>query len=208
VPIGWTSTHLHGGHTRPDADGWPDNMTESGREQLCGYDNSADNTDVGLAKVGAFLWYHDHAMNGTRHHVSSGLAGGYLVRDQREHLLGLPVEASDGEIPLLLADRNLDVDQHAPHGGQPELLFHETAAAHLNPGFRRLVHSAVTPDGVRFVRFPARTGDRRGPRAPGPPAGRQVVLPRPSGSYRVSGPVRTSALRSARSPPTAPRARA
>ncbi|HET9655487.1 MAG TPA: multicopper oxidase domain-containing protein [Kineosporiaceae bacterium] len=120
VPIGWTSTHLHGGHTRPDADGWPDNLTATSREQLCGYDNTFDNADLGLDKVGAFLWYHDHAMNGTRHHVFSGLAGGYLLRDRREDLLGLPTMASDGEIPLLLADRNLDAT-----GGRVRLL-HKT----------------------------------------------------------------------------------
>lgn len=108
VPIGWTSVHLHGAHSRADSDGWPDNMAPAGGEQLDVFDNSYDNTDLGLGKVGAHLWYHDHAMNGTRHHVFAGLAGGYLLRDPREAQLGLPTCVEDGEIHLLLQDRNLD----------------------------------------------------------------------------------------------------
>lgn len=108
APIGWTSVHLHGGHSRSDSDGWPDNMAPAGGEQLDAFDNTYDNTDLGLGKVGAHLWYHDHAMNGTRFHVFAGLAGGYLLRDPREAELGLPTCAEDGEIHLLLQDRNLD----------------------------------------------------------------------------------------------------
>ncbi|MBO0819803.1 MAG: multicopper oxidase domain-containing protein [Nocardiopsaceae bacterium] len=109
VPVGWTTIHLHGAHAPSDADGWPDNMAATGSEQVSGYPNSYDNTDLGLAKAGEFLWYHDHAMNGTRYHNYSGLAGPYLVRDPRERELGLPVSRDDGEIVLMLADRNLDL---------------------------------------------------------------------------------------------------
>ena len=114
TPVGWTSVHLHGGHSQPDSDGWPDNMVPTGGTQLAGYGNTYDNAELGLAKVGAFLWYHDHAMNGTRYHVFAGLAGGYLVRDPREADLGLPTSADDGEIVLILQDRNLDVVDGTP----------------------------------------------------------------------------------------------
>ncbi|MGH3794155.1 MAG: multicopper oxidase family protein [Pseudonocardiaceae bacterium] len=107
APIGWTSVHLHGAHSHADADGWPDNMTAAGGQQVSGYDNTADNLDLGLAKVGAFLWYHDHAMNGTRYHVYAGLAGGYFVRDPAEAALGLPTSTEQGEVLLVLQDRNL-----------------------------------------------------------------------------------------------------
>jgi o-aminophenol oxidase len=110
APIGWTTIHLHGAHSPSDADGWPDNMTATGSDQVSGYPNSYDNLDLGLGKVGEFLWYHDHAMNGTRYHAYSGLVGrGYLVRDPRERELGLPTTAADGEIVVVLQDRNLDV---------------------------------------------------------------------------------------------------
>ena len=111
VPVGWTSTHLHGAHSHPDADGFPDNMIADGNTQTSAYDNTYDNTDLnagnGLGKVGAHLWYHDHAMNGTRFHVQAGLFGGYIVRDNREEQLGLPICRDTGELHLMLADRNV-----------------------------------------------------------------------------------------------------
>ncbi|MDB5068486.1 MAG: phsA, partial [Chloroflexi bacterium] len=109
VPVGWTTVHLHGAHSPSDADGWPDDMTATGDDQLAGYPNDYDNLDLRLDKVGEFLWYHDHAMNGTRYHNYSGLAGAYLVRDPRERTLGLPTTADDGEVVLTLQDRNLAV---------------------------------------------------------------------------------------------------
>lgn len=109
APIGWITTHLHGAHSRSDADGWPDNMAPTGGEQVCVYDNTYDNVDLGLNKVGSLLWYHDHAMNGTRFHVFAGLAGAYLLRDPREHHLDLPTSAKSGELALVIQDRNVDV---------------------------------------------------------------------------------------------------
>ena len=82
-------------------------MVPAGGEQTDVYDNTYDNTDLGLEKVGAHLWYHDHAMNGTRYHVFAGLAGGYLVRDPLERELGLPTCVDEGEVHLLLQDRNV-----------------------------------------------------------------------------------------------------
>ncbi len=109
APIGWTTVHLHGAHSPSDADGWPDNMAATGSDQLSAYPNSYDNLDLGLGKIGEFLWYHDHAMNGTRYHNYSGLSGAYLVRDPRERELGLPTSTADGEVVAVLQDRNLDV---------------------------------------------------------------------------------------------------
>ncbi len=113
APVGFLVTHLHGGHTIPDSDGWPDHMSAADGRQLTRYDNTADNADLGLDKVGALLWYHDHAMGATGLHVYAGLAGAYIVRDERERALGLPVGPEDGEAVLMIADRNLtepDVD--------------------------------------------------------------------------------------------------
>ncbi|WP_458318218.1 multicopper oxidase family protein [Mycolicibacterium brisbanense] len=108
APLGWTSTHLHGGHSASDADGWPENMIPAGGQQVSFYANTYDNVDIALGKVGALLWYHDHAMNGTRYHVYSGLAGGYILRDQAERDLGLPTTPEEGEIVAIIQDRNID----------------------------------------------------------------------------------------------------
>jgi hypothetical protein len=50
--------------------------------QISGYDNTADNLDPGLRRVRAFLWFHGHAMNGSRYHVYAGLAGSYFMCDR------------------------------------------------------------------------------------------------------------------------------
>jgi spore coat protein A len=76
APVGWTTVHLHGAHSTSDSDGFPDNMTRSGGTQLTLFENTYDNMDLDLGKVGEFLWYHDHAMNGTRYHVYAGLTPG------------------------------------------------------------------------------------------------------------------------------------
>jgi spore coat protein A len=78
-----TVTHLHGGHTEPDSDGFPDawftyNFTDRGPafvKRTYRYDNT---------QQAATLWYHDHALGFTRTNVYSGLAGFYLLRDNNE----------------------------------------------------------------------------------------------------------------------------
>nr|AXL05883.1 copper oxidase [uncultured bacterium] len=95
----WTVVHLHGALTGAGNDGWAHNGTLPGDAQLTEYPNR---------QPAATLWYHDHAMAVTRFNVYAGLAGMYLVRDDEEDALGLP--SGDHEIPLVLADRNLDTD--------------------------------------------------------------------------------------------------
>ena len=57
----------------------------------------------------ALLWYHDHVMGVTKLDVYAGLAGLWIVRDERERELGLP-EGPPFEVPLLIQDRNFDLD--------------------------------------------------------------------------------------------------
>ena len=61
-------------------------------------------------------------MGVTRFSVYAGLAGLWIVRDDRERDLGLP-EGPPYELPLLLADRNFDT---APRGGLTGDLLHKT----------------------------------------------------------------------------------
>ncbi|WP_079170332.1 O-aminophenol oxidase PhsA [Mangrovactinospora gilvigrisea] len=95
----WTVTHLHGAVTNAGNDGWAENAVVRGDAQLSEYPNRHRATG---------LWYHDHAMSITRFNVYAGLVGQYLIRDDEEDALGLPSGAH--EIPLTLADRNLDTD--------------------------------------------------------------------------------------------------
>ncbi|MCE3031398.1 O-aminophenol oxidase PhsA [Streptomyces sp. CMSTAAHL-2] len=108
----WAVTHLHGAQTGGGNDGWADNAVGSGDAQLSEYPNDHQATQ---------WWYHDHAMNITRWNVMSGLYGTYLVRDDEEDALHLP--SGKREIPLLLADRNLDTDEDGRLNGR---LLHKT----------------------------------------------------------------------------------
>ncbi len=92
-------THLHGGRTQADYDGWPDNTLLPGQETRYIYHNDQAST---------LLWYHDHSMHITRLNVYAGLAGAWLIRDDEEDALNLP--HGEYELPLIIQDRNLDVD--------------------------------------------------------------------------------------------------
>ncbi|MHC3469689.1 O-aminophenol oxidase PhsA [Streptomyces sp. 7R007] len=108
----WTVTHLHGAQTGGGNDGWADNAVGFGDAQLSEYPNDHQAVQ---------WWYHDHAMNITRWNVHTGLYGTYLVRDAEEDALGLP--CGEREIPLLIADRNLDTDEDGRLNGR---LLHKT----------------------------------------------------------------------------------
>jgi FtsP/CotA-like multicopper oxidase with cupredoxin domain len=95
----WTVVHLHGARTNAGNDGWAHNAGLKGTSQLAEYQNRQQAMP---------LWYHDHAMAITRFNVHTGLAGLYLIRDDEEDALDLP--GGDREIPLIIADRNLDTD--------------------------------------------------------------------------------------------------
>ncbi|MDG4860287.1 multicopper oxidase domain-containing protein [Streptomyces sp. T-3] len=103
----WSVTHLHGAQTGGGNDGWADNAVGYGDAQLSEYPNDHQAVQ---------WWYHDHAMNITRWNVHTGLYGTYLVRDEEEDALHLP--RGEREIPLLIADRNLDTDEDGSLNGR------------------------------------------------------------------------------------------
>ncbi|GAA3526228.1 multicopper oxidase domain-containing protein [Amycolatopsis ultiminotia] len=95
----WNVVHLHGALANGGNDGWAHNGISPGDAQLTEYPNR---------QAATALWYHDHAMAVTRFNVHAGLAGLYLLRDEEEDRLHLP--GGEQEIPLIIADRNLDTD--------------------------------------------------------------------------------------------------
>jgi FtsP/CotA-like multicopper oxidase with cupredoxin domain len=78
---GFSVVHLHGGMTQADSDGWAENLVAPGQQTLDRYEND---------QRAAMLWYHDHVMGVTRFSVYAGLAGLWIVRDDRERELELP----------------------------------------------------------------------------------------------------------------------
>jgi FtsP/CotA-like multicopper oxidase with cupredoxin domain len=107
-----TSIHLHGSHGTAHSDGFPDFYVLAGESRDYFYPNIAPKvTDPGtrIAPVrgGEFdstwipttMWYHDHTMDITGFNVSRGLAGFYLVNDDRQREL-----AARGVIPSIMAE--------------------------------------------------------------------------------------------------------
>jgi FtsP/CotA-like multicopper oxidase with cupredoxin domain len=110
---GHTVVHLHGGLTPASYDGWTENLFAPGQHALVRYP---------MDQRAALLWYHDHVMGVTKLHVYAGLAGLFIVRDERERELRLP-KGPPFEVPLLIQDRNFDVDGDGRPTGQ---LVHKT----------------------------------------------------------------------------------
>ena len=120
-----TVVHLHGAHTAPQWDGYPEDTILPGQEQTFDYPNH---------QLPAALWYHDHALGITRLNVWLGLAGLYTIRDAFENALGLP--AGRYEVPLVIQDRSF-----APDGS---LLYPATWEEHAH-GDTMLVNGKVWP---------------------------------------------------------------
>jgi FtsP/CotA-like multicopper oxidase with cupredoxin domain len=110
---GHTVVHLHGGLTPASYDGWAENLFAPGQDAVFHYP---------MAQRATLLWYHDHAMDVTKFGVYAGLAGLWIIRDHRERELGLPDEPPF-EVPLLIQDRNFDVDDSGRLTGR---LLHKT----------------------------------------------------------------------------------
>ena len=110
---GHTVVHLHGGLTPASYDGWAENLFAPGQAAVFRYP---------MDQRAALLWYHDHVMGITKLDVYAGLAGLWVVRDERERELGLP-EGPPFEVPLLIQDRNFDLDEQGRLTGR---LVHKT----------------------------------------------------------------------------------
>jgi FtsP/CotA-like multicopper oxidase with cupredoxin domain len=112
-----TSTHLHGGVTPADSDGFPtDLITPAGyspapphHHGMPGrlHDTSRDYR-YPMVQRAATLWYHDHRMDFTGPQVWRGLVGMFIVTDEQEAALPLPRD--DRDIPLMICDRAFEAD--------------------------------------------------------------------------------------------------
>ncbi|WP_326782986.1 multicopper oxidase family protein [Streptomyces sp. NBC_00151] len=103
----WAAVHLHGMLTGGGNDGWMENLIGPGDVQLSAYPNN---------QAATTLWYHDHTHHVSRFSVYAGLAGLFLSRNEEEEALDLPDGARD--VPLILSDRNFDVDESGALAGR------------------------------------------------------------------------------------------
>jgi len=110
---GHAVVHRRGGLTPASYDGWAENLVAPSQTAVFHYP---------MDQRAALLWYHDHVMGITKLDVYAGLAGLWIVRDERERAFGLP-EGPPFEVPLLIQDRNFDVGHDERLTGQ---LVHKT----------------------------------------------------------------------------------
>ncbi|RKN37497.1 multicopper oxidase family protein [Streptomyces hoynatensis] len=102
--------HLHGGHTEARSDGHPEawyTATGTVGSLYQGPRFTHENS-----QEAATLWYHDHTMGITRLNVYAGLAGFYLLRDERElaHIAANRLPSGPYEIELMVQDRTFRPD--------------------------------------------------------------------------------------------------
>src|SRR3989441_3286846 len=111
-----TTTHLHGGHTASESDGFPTDFYGPGLFKDNHYPNFfAGGGAYGVgdpAEAQGTLWYHDHRVDFTTQNVYKGLAGFFILfdkldsgneNDPNKDALHLPSGKFD--IPLVFADK-------------------------------------------------------------------------------------------------------
>jgi blue copper oxidase len=96
-----TTVHWHGLHVPAQWDGGPRQVIKAGETW---------NPDFKIKQSAATLWYHPHAMGLTGEHVYKGLAGLFIIEDEKSDVLSLPREYGIDDIPLVLQDRRFFED--------------------------------------------------------------------------------------------------
>ncbi len=138
---GELTVHLHGGHNASDEDGQPGGLTrKQPRSLYCeispGLSAKAQGNDLlippggdrtysfdliedGAPERAAFQWYHDHRLDNTARNIWRGLAGMWIIDDEIDRALPLPVGRRD--LPLMITDRSFRADNQLtnPFGGFP-----------------------------------------------------------------------------------------
>jgi FtsP/CotA-like multicopper oxidase with cupredoxin domain len=128
-----TSIHLHGTHGPAHSDGYPDFYVLAGEARDYFYTNIAPKVtdpatliapvsggEYDTTWIPSLLWYHDHGMDITGFNVSHGLAGFYLVFDDRQRELadrgmippigGIDRFGNPLDIGLALTDQRFNAD--------------------------------------------------------------------------------------------------
>ncbi|MGD9975614.1 MAG: multicopper oxidase domain-containing protein [Desulfatirhabdiaceae bacterium] len=119
------SAHLHGAHTGPESDGYPEAWWLPDANNLEGYATKGSkydqfdtsNTDPGTAvfqypndQPAGTLWFHDHSLGMTRANVYAGPAGFYFLRGGAGDLPPGDLPSGAYEIPLAIQDRSFNAD--------------------------------------------------------------------------------------------------
>jgi FtsP/CotA-like multicopper oxidase with cupredoxin domain len=120
------SIHLHNGHTPTESDGYPLDFIHSANDLPAGSkdsfkDHHYPNVYAGFVAAGnsigdprealGSLWYHDHTIDFTAQNVYKGMAGMYLLFDDKDtgdETTGLRLPSGKYDVPIMFNDFLLD----------------------------------------------------------------------------------------------------
>ena len=102
-----TTLHWHGMHLPAAMDGGPHQMMAPGKTWKPHWR---------IDQPAATLWYHPHLHGKTAEHVYRGLAGMFILDDEREAPLDLPRTYGVDDLPLIVQDKNFDDDGQLDSG--------------------------------------------------------------------------------------------
>jgi FtsP/CotA-like multicopper oxidase with cupredoxin domain len=113
------SVHQHNGHTPSESDGFPCDFARPGQFYDHHYPNLLAGFDSTHPPVGdpnealSTLWYHDHRADFTAQNVYKGLAGTYLLfndKDTGDETTGFRLPSGEFDVPLVVSDKVFDED--------------------------------------------------------------------------------------------------
>ncbi|APU16830.1 MULTISPECIES: multicopper oxidase family protein [Actinoalloteichus] len=96
-----TTLHWHGMHLPARMDGGPHQMIDPGETW---------SPTWRIEQPAASLWYHPHLHGSTQEHVYRGVAGMFLLDDERSGQVGLPDEYGVDDFPLVVQDKKFAAD--------------------------------------------------------------------------------------------------
>jgi bilirubin oxidase len=98
-----TTLHWHGMTLPAKMDGGPHQTIASGKTWQSRFQ---------IRQEAATTWYHSHAMHQTGQQVYRGLAGLFIIDDDKSDQLGLPHDYGVDDIPCTIQDRRFDRNGH------------------------------------------------------------------------------------------------
>ncbi|MFU8842574.1 MAG: multicopper oxidase domain-containing protein [Bacteroidales bacterium] len=105
-----TTLHWHGLHVSSENDGGPHTVINPGETWSPAF-TVLDNAST--------YWYHPHLHHKTNEHVSKGISGFIIVKDQEEAGIVLPRNYGTDDFPLVIQTRDFDDDK--------EIVFHSNS---------------------------------------------------------------------------------
>jgi blue copper oxidase len=94
-----TTLHWHGLHVSPENDGGPHTPIAPGNTWSPSFQ---------VKDKASTYWYHPHLHHKTNEHVSKGISGLIIVRDDEEGALKLPRNYGKDDIPLIIQTKDFD----------------------------------------------------------------------------------------------------